>query len=115
MGEAERALLWAIDALGGEVTGEEVLELEREPVRIAHGGTVQVPRRSAIFGLARRGLVLTRAEGWVVPDEVERVVGRERRTRAGIERQRLLMSRHVHELTPARASWPSRPGRSPWR
>jgi|GEM_PF-6562516 len=102
--DAERALLWAVDALGGEVIGEEVLELEREPVRIAHGGNVQVPRRSAIFSLARRGLVLTRAEGWVVPDEVERVVGRERRKRAGIERQRLLMSRHVQELTPARAA-----------
>ncbi|MFT3921206.1 MAG: hypothetical protein QM778_01595 [Myxococcales bacterium] len=101
--EGERALLWAIDALGGEVSGEEVLELEREPVRIAHGGSVQVPRRSAIYGLARRGLVLTRKEGWVVPDEVERVVGRERRKRAGIERQRLLMSRHTQELTPARA------------
>lgn len=104
LSESERALLWAIDALGGEVNGEEVLELEREPVRIAHGGSVQVPRRSAIFALARRGLVLARAEGWVVPDEVERVAGRERRTRAGIDRQRLLMSRHVQELTPARAS-----------
>jgi hypothetical protein len=104
LSDAERGLLRAIDALGGEVNGEEVLELEREPVRIAHGGSVQVPRRSAVFGLARRGLVLTRPEGWVIPDEVERVVGRERRTRAGIERQRLLMSRHLQELTPTRAS-----------
>lgn len=103
LGEAERGLLRAVDALGGEVSGEEVLELEREPVRIAQGGNVRVPRRSAIFSLARRGLVLTRVDGWVLCDEVERVVGRERRTRAGIERQRLLMSRHLHELTPARA------------
>lgn len=103
LADSERALLSAIDGAGGEASAEEVLELSREPVRIAHGGTVQVPRRSAIFALARRGLALARAEGWVIPDEIERVVGRERRARAGVERQRLLMSRHVLDLTPARA------------
>lgn len=103
LGETERTLLWAIDSLGGEVSAEEVLELEREPVRIAHGGAVQVPRRSAIFTLARRGLVIASPAGWVVPDEVERVVGSQRRARAGMERQRLLMNRHLYELTPARA------------
>ena len=110
LGDGERALLSAIDASGGEVSAEEVLELSREPVRIAHGGNVQVPRRSAIFTLARRGFVLARAEGWVIPDEVERIVGRERRARAGLERQRLLMSRHLLELTPARAEHASPPG-----
>jgi hypothetical protein len=103
LSEAERALLLAIDALGGEVTGPEVLELEREPVRIAQGGSLTVPRRSAIYALARRGLVLTRTRGWVVPDEVERVVGSQRRARAGIDRQRLLMNRHLYELSPSRA------------
>lgn len=110
LGAQERALLSAIDGAGGEVCGEEVLELSREPVRIAHGGSVQVPRRSAIFALARRGLVIARPEGWVIPDEVERIVGRERRARAGLERQRLLMSRHVLELTPARAELARPPG-----
>jgi hypothetical protein len=103
LGETERTLLWAIDALGGEVSAEEVLELEREPMRLTHGGAVQVPRRSAIFTLARRGLVVARHEGWTVPDEVERVVGSQRRARAGMERQRLLMNRHLYELTPSRA------------
>ena len=110
LSDTERQLLSAIDALGGEVTAEEVLELSREPSRIVHGGAVQVPRRSAIFGLARRGLVIARAEGWVIPDEIERVVGRERRARAGIERQRLLMSRHMYELTPSRAHLAEPPG-----
>jgi hypothetical protein len=110
LADNERALLSAIDGLGGEVSGEEVLELSREPVRIAHGGNVQVPRRSAVFALARRGLVLARPEGWVIPDEVERIVGRERRARAGVERQRLLMSRHLLELTPARAELAVAPG-----
>jgi hypothetical protein len=103
LSESERALLSAIDGAGGEVGADEVLELSREPIRIAHGGNVQVPRRSAIFTLARRGLALARTEGWVIPDEIERVVGRERRAKAGVERQRLLMSRHVLDLTPARA------------
>jgi hypothetical protein len=103
LSDTERTLLWAVDALGGEVSAEEVLELEREPVRIAHGGAVQVPRRSAIFTLARRGVVIARQAGWIVPDEVERVVGSQRRARAGIDRQRLLMNRHMYELTPARA------------
>ncbi|MDB4991361.1 MAG: hypothetical protein JWN04_6539 [Myxococcaceae bacterium] len=103
LAESERALLSAIDGAGGEAGAEEVLELSREPVRIAHGGTVQVPRRSAIFALARRGFTLARGDGWIIPDEIERVVGRERRLRAGVERQRLLMSRHVLDLTPARA------------
>jgi len=109
LAESERSLLSAIDGLGGEVGAEEVLELSREPVRIAHGGSVQVPRRSAIFALARRGLVLARAQGWIIPDEVERVVGRERRARAGRERQRLLMSRHLLELTPSRAELATAP------
>jgi hypothetical protein len=110
LSDGEQQLLAAIDGVGGEVSSEEVLELSREPVRIAHGGNVQVPRRSAIFALARRGLVLARAEGWIIPDEIERVVGRERRKRAGIERQRLLMSRHVLELTPSRAELATPPG-----
>jgi len=110
LADSERALLSAIDMAGGEVSAEEVLELSREPVRIAHGGTVQVPRRSAIFSLARRGFVLARQEGWLIPDEIERVVGRERRARAGVERQRLLMSRHLLELTPARAEHAVAPG-----
>jgi hypothetical protein len=110
LSESERALLSAIDSAGGEASAEEILELSREPVRIAHGGTVQVPRRSAIFTLARRGLALARPEGWLIPDEVERIVGRERRTRAGIERQKLLMSRHMLELTPSRAEHGTPPG-----
>jgi hypothetical protein len=103
LGDAERALLFAVDALGGEVSAAEVLELEREPARITQGSGVVVPRRSAIYVLARRGLVLAQPEGWLIPDEVERVVGSQRRARAAIDRQRLLMNRHLYDLTPARA------------
>jgi hypothetical protein len=110
LSDAERQLLAAVDALGGEVSAEEVLELSREPSRIVQGGTAQVPRRSAIFGLSRRGLAIARPEGWVISDEIERVVGRERRARAGVERQRLLMSRHMYELTPSRAQLAEEPG-----
>lgn len=110
LGEAEARFLQAVDALGGEVNAEEVLELSREPVRISHGNAIQVPRRSPVYALARRGLLLTRHEGWVVPDEVERVVGRERRARAGRERQRLLMARHEHDLAPARGQLGRPPG-----
>ncbi len=110
LAESERALLLAIDALGGTVTPEEVLELEREPSRISQGGNLSVPRRSAIYPLARRGLVLTRASGWVMPDEVERVIGGQRRARAAIDRQRLLMNRHMYELSPARARLADAPG-----
>lgn len=110
LSDAERQLLTAIDGLGGEVSAEEVLELSREPARIVQGGAAQVPRRSAVFGLARRGLLIARSDGWVIPDEIERVVGRERRARAGIERQRLLMSRHLYELTPSRAQLAEPPG-----
>jgi hypothetical protein len=98
----ERQFLAAVDALGGEVNAEEVLELSREPMRLSVASGVQVPRRSPVFALARRGLVITRHDGWVVPDEVERVIGRERRARSYSERQRLLMSRHIHDLTPLR-------------
>jgi hypothetical protein len=110
LSDAERQLLTAIDGLGGEVSAEEVLELSREPARIVQGGAAQVPRRSAVFALSRRGLLIARTDGWVIPDEIERVVGRERRARAGIERQRLLMSRHVYELTPSRAQLAESPG-----
>lgn len=110
LSEQERALLLSIDALGGSVTAEEVLELEREPSRISQGGNLSVPRRSAIYALARRGLVLTRTAAWVMPDEVERVIGGQRRARAANDRQRLFMNRHLYELSPARASLAEAPG-----
>ncbi len=114
LSEGERALLGAIDALGGEVTGEEVLELEREPVRIAHGGSVQVPVAapySAWRGAAwcsrvpRAGSFPMRwSESWA----------RAPHARAASNGSVCSMSRHVHEPTPARASLPRRPDRSRW-
>jgi len=68
LSETERQFLAAVDALGGEVNAEEVLELSREPMRLSVASGVQVPRRSPVFALARRGLMLTRHDGWVVPD-----------------------------------------------
>jgi len=110
LSDPERALLLSIDALGGSVTAEEVLELEREPSRISHAGNLNVPRRSAIYALARRGLVLTRTAAWVMPDEVERVIGGQRRARAANDRQRLFMNRHMYELSPPRAELADAPG-----
>lgn len=76
----ERRLLEAIESVGGEVDTQELLDLEREPMRLRGAGGVAASRRGAGFALERRGfLIPIHPSRHVVPTEVALIVGAERR------------------------------------
>ncbi len=72
----ERRLLEALEREGGEVDTEELLDLEREPMRL-RGATGATPSRRGVgFALERRGLLIpVHPNRHVVPTEVGIVVG----------------------------------------
>lgn len=77
---AERRLLDAVESVGGEVDTVELLDLEREPMRLRGASGVAASRRGAGFALERRGFLIPLHPGrHVVPTEVAAVVGEERR------------------------------------
>lgn len=71
MPPVERRLLESIEAVGGEVDTQELLNLEREPLRLRGAGGVTATRRSAGFSLKRRAfLIPIHPNRHVVPTEV---------------------------------------------
>lgn len=98
----QRRLLEAIEARGGQLETDELLELERSPIRVS---SPALPTRSASHHLSVRGLLLPRSRGlWVVPSEVAAHVGAPRRAVERAERKRLLARVAADEdLSPPRA------------
>lgn len=98
----QRRLLEAIEARGGQLETDELLELERSPIRVT---TAALPTRSASYHLSIRGLLLPRSRGvWVIPAEVAAHVGAPRRAVERAERKRLLARvAGDEELSPPRA------------
>lgn len=75
----ERKLLHAVEEVGGEVDTEELLEMEREPVRLRGASGATPSRRGVGFALERRGfLIPVHPNRHVIPTEVARLVGAER-------------------------------------
>ncbi|HET9953751.1 MAG TPA: hypothetical protein VFQ61_04590 [Polyangiaceae bacterium] len=86
----ERKLLSAIERVGGEVDTEELLDLEREPMRLRGASGATPSRRGVGFALERRGfLIPVHPNRHVIPSEVAEVVGAQRR----LEREA-----HRHEI-----------------
>jgi hypothetical protein len=76
----ERRLLEAVESVGGEVDTQELLDLEREPMRLRGATGVAASRRGAGFALERRGfLIPIHPSRHVIPTEVALLVGAERR------------------------------------
>ncbi len=102
----ERKLLGSIEEVGGEVDTEELLDLEREPMRL-RGATGATPSRRGVgFALERRGfLVPVHPNRHIVPSEVAAIVGAEQR--AAREEQRMRIRRYVlaEDHAPHRASF----------
>lgn len=86
----ERKLLRAVEKVGGEVDTEELLDLEREPMRL-RGATGATPSRRGVgFALERRGfLVPVYPNRHVVPSEVAAVVGAQRRAERDAQRREI--------------------------
>jgi hypothetical protein len=76
----ERKLLESIEMGGGEVDTQELLDLEREPLRLRGAGGVTATRRGAGFSLERRAfLIPIHPNRHVIPTEVAQIVGADRR------------------------------------
>lgn len=76
LSEQEARLLEAIEDLGGEVETEELLELEREPLRLRTASGATPSRRGVGFALERRGLLIpVHPDRHVIPSEVAEQVG----------------------------------------
>jgi hypothetical protein len=72
----ERRVLEGIEREGGEVDTEELLELEREPLRLRTATGATPSRRGVGFSLERRGLLIpVHPNRHVVPAEVAAIVG----------------------------------------
>lgn len=106
----ERRLLDAIEEVGGEVETPELLDLEREPMRLRGVTGVTASRRGAGFALERRAfLIPVHPNRHIIPTEVARIVGEERR-RSGDERRAVIRSFILEEdHAPRRARFASDP------
>jgi hypothetical protein len=72
----EKRLLEAIEQDGGEVTTEELLDLEREPLRIRGAMGPTPSRRGVGFALERRGMLMpVHPNRHVIPTEIAAVIG----------------------------------------
>jgi hypothetical protein len=72
----ERRVLEGIERDGGEVDTEELLELEREPLRLRTATGATPSRRGVGFSLERRGLLIpVHPNRHIVPAEVGAIIG----------------------------------------
>jgi hypothetical protein len=72
----ERRVLEGIEREGGEVDTEELLELEREPLRLRTATGATPSRRGVGFSLERRGVLIpVHPNRHVVPTEVSAIIG----------------------------------------
>jgi hypothetical protein len=106
----ERKLLRSIEEVGGEVDTEELLDLEREPLRL-RGATGATPSRRGVgFALERRGfLVPIHPNRHVIPTEVATVVGAQRRAEREAQRRDILTFVLGDDHAPRRARFAEDP------
>jgi len=107
----ERRVLEGADREGGEVDTEELLELEREPMRLRTATGAAPSRRGVGFSLERRGLLVpVHPNRHIVPTEVSRIIGaatqREREERRAEVKTFVLSGDHA----PRRARFSQDPG-----
>jgi hypothetical protein len=107
----EQRLLSAVEGVGGEVDTEELLDLEREPMRLRGATGVAASRRGAGFALERRAFLFpVHPNRHVVPTEVSRIVGEARR-RAGEQlREQIRVFVLEEDHVPRRARFALDPG-----
>ncbi|MFT3770071.1 MAG: hypothetical protein QM820_31975 [Minicystis sp.] len=106
----ERRLLESIEAVGGEVDTQELLDLEREPLRLRGAGGVTATRRGAGFSLERRAfLIPIHPNRHVVPTEVANIVGADRRRMRETRRAQIRSFVLEEDHAPRRARFASDP------
>jgi len=106
----ERRLLESIEAGGGEVDTQELLDLEREPLRLRGAGGVTATRRGAGFSLERRAfLIPIHPNRHVIPTEVAQIVGADRRQARETRRAQIRTFVLEEDHAPRRARFASDP------
>ncbi len=106
----ERRLLESIDAVGGEVDTQELLDLEREPMRLRGASGVTASRRGAGFALERRAfLIPIHPNRHVIPTEIGHIVGAERRKLREARRAQIRSFVLEEDHAPRRARFGSDP------
>jgi hypothetical protein len=106
----ERRLLEAIEREGGEVVTEELLDLEREPMRLRTATGATPSRRGAGFALERRGfLIPVHPNRHVIPTEVGEIVGKATRAEHQASREKVRASVLAGDYLPRRARFAEDP------
>ena len=86
----ERRVLEAVEREGGEADTEELLELEREPLRLRTATGATPSRRGVGFSLERRGLLVpVHPNRHVVPTEVAAIIGATRQAEREARREQV--------------------------
>ena len=100
----ERRVLEGVEELGGEVDTEELLELEREPLRLRTASGATPSRRGVGFSLERRGLLIpVHPNRHVVPTEVGRIIGKVRNAEREARREQVRSFVNEGDHAPRRA------------
>lgn len=106
----ERRLLEAIERQGGEVDTEELLDLEREPMRLRGASGATPSRRGVGFALERRGfLIPVHPNRYIVPTEVAAIVGAARHEEREARRAQIRLSIESEDYLPRRARFADDP------
>ncbi len=102
----EKKLLHAVEEVGGEVDTEELLEMEREPVRLRGASGATPSRRGVGFSLERRGfLIPVHPNRHIIPTEVAELVGAERLAEREALRGKIREQVFEEDYIPQRASF----------
>lgn len=100
----EKRLLESIERQGGEVDTEELLDLEREPMRLRGAIGATPSRRGVGFALERRGfLIPVHPNRYIVPTEVAAIVGAARNQEREARRAQIRASIEAEDYLPRRA------------
>ncbi|HVJ91261.1 MAG TPA: hypothetical protein VM580_15765, partial [Labilithrix sp.] len=106
----ERRVLEGVEELGGEVDTEELLELEREPLRLRTASGATPSRRGVGFSLERRGLLIpVHPNRHVVPTEVGSIIGRARNAEREARREQVRSFVSEGDHAPRRARFSQDP------
>jgi hypothetical protein len=106
----ERRLLDQLEQVGGEVDTQELMDLEREPMRVRGAYGVAAGRRGAAFSLEKRGFLFPlHPNRYVVPSEVAAVIGADRRRAHEARRERIRSHVIAEDHLPRRARFSADP------
>ncbi|HTU56847.1 MAG TPA: hypothetical protein VMF89_00410, partial [Polyangiales bacterium] len=106
----ERKLLTAIERVGGEVDTEELLDLEREPMRLRGASGATPSRRGVGFALERRGfLIPVHPNRHVIASEVAAIVGAQRQAEREAHRHQIRNFVLAEDHAPHRARFAEDP------